>query len=503
MPFATWPNPNAKFVERYELLTAEQWEAAARTRDEIERRGIEMVRFAWPDQHGLIRGKTLSVDAYFSALEAGAEITMAPFFFDTANAIVFNPFSPGGGFDMPELSGSPNVTMVPDPTTFKVLPWAQETGWVLCDLYLRDGTPFPFSPRAILRKTLDRLHDAGYRFIAGLEIEWYLTRLVDDLLESGDLGEPGRPADPPKVAPVARGYNYLLESHLDEIDEVLRPIRKAAVALGLPLRSLDDEWAPSQVETTFDVLEGMAAADGVLLFRSAVKQICKRMGYRASFMCTPAIPGFYANGWHLHSSLVEVKSGRNAMVPLDGEPLSEVGRHYVGGTLAHGVAASPFTTPSVNGYRRRRPYSLAPDRLTWGHDNRAAMMRVISTPGDPSSHVENRIGEPTANPYLYVAAQAAAGLDGILNKIDPGPITDDPYAADVQQLPTNLADALKALEHDDFYREAFGDRFIDYFVTMKGSEVARYEAHLAEQEDPDAYAAGVTEWEHREYFELF
>lgn len=492
------------FIDRHALHTPEQTAAAEENLATIQDRGIEVVRLAWPDQHGIVRGKSLTVDAYRSALRDGIEITMAPFFFDTANAIVFNPFMPGGGFGIPELSGSPNVTMVPDPTTFKALPWAPETGWVLCDLYMRDGSPFPFAPRNILRSTLDKVHAAGYRFIAGLELEWYLTRVLDPMLETGSLGAPGMPGDPPKVAPVARGYSYLAEAHLDEIDTALRPLRKAILELGLPLRSIDDEWAPSQVETTFDVLDGLAAADAVLLYRSATKQICRRNGYLASFMCSPGIPGFYSSGWHLHSSLVDAESGANVMVPTnDADALSDTGRHYVGGSLAHGCAASVFSTPSINGYRRRRPHSLAPDRLTWGHDNRAAMMRVISATNDPSSHVENRVGEPSANPYLYLAAQAASGLEGVLEKTDPGPISDDPYAADVERLPASLEQALNVLEGDTFFRNQFGDRFIDYLVTMKRSEVSRYNAHVAEQADPETYAAQVTEWEHREYFERF
>jgi glutamine synthetase len=487
------------FAEQHGLWSAQQQEAADRLMSQIGDLGLEVVRLSWPDQHGLLRGKTYTVAAFASALRRGAEITMAPFFFDTADAIVFNPFSVGGGFDLPELSGSPNVIMLPDPSTFRVLPWAPETGWVLCDLYFQDGSPFPFAPRHILRSVLDQVRTAGYDFLAGIEMEWYLTRIVDDSLMSGDLGGPGSPGLPPRVAPVARGYSYLLEAHLDEIDHVLRPLRKQLLALGLPLRSLEDEWAPSQIETTFDVLDGMAAADAVLLFRSAVKQSCKRAGYLATFMCTPGVPGFYASGWHLHSSLRDRGTGRNAMVPAEGEALSEVGRHYVGGTLEHAIAASAFTTPTVNGYRRRRPYSLAPDRITWGHDNRAAMMRVISAPGDEASHVENRVGEPAANPYLYLAAQAISGLDGVTNKIEPGPLADDPYATEAPQLPTSLAEALDVLERDGFFRRAYGDRFIDYMVTMKRSETTRYAAYLADHPDAEA----VTDWEHREYFELF
>ncbi|MEH1017717.1 glutamine synthetase family protein [Micromonospora sp. CPCC 206060] len=492
-----------KFVEQHGLHSAEQLAAAEQSIETLEREGIEIVRLVWPDQHGLLRGKSLTRNAYVSALTSGTEITMAPFFFDPANAIVFNPFTPDGGFAVEGLGGSPNVKMVPDPTTFTPLPWVANTAVVFCDLYLVNGRPFPLAPRTILKNALTALRDNGFRLIAGVEMEWYLTRIVDDMLRTGSLGSPGSPADPPRVAPVARGYSYLLLDHLDEIDSILTPIRQALLQMGLPLRSIDDEWAPSQVETTFDPLEGLAAADSAALFRMATKQIAKRNGYLASFMCTPAIAGFYASGWHLHTSLVDLDKGENLMVPNNNAPLSDIGRYYVGGTLAHGIAGSVFTTPTINGYRRRRPYSLAPDRLTWGQDNRAAMMRVISEPNDPASHVENRVGDSAANPYLYIAAQAAAGLDGVLNKTDPGPISEDPYAADVPQLPTSLSDAIEALDRDSFYRTTFGDTFVDYLITMKKSEVARYDSWVAEHPDPQTYVNGITDWEHREYFELF
>ncbi|QIZ37330.1 glutamine synthetase family protein [Saccharopolyspora sp. ASAGF58] len=492
-----------KFIERHGLYPPEKRESAERSKKLAEQHDIELVRIVWPDQHGLLRGKALTKAAYFAALESGNEITMAPFFFDPANAIVLNPFSTDGGFEIAGLGGSPNVTMVPDPDTFIVLPWAPKTALVFADLYMNNGSLFPLAPRTILKNSLAKLAERNYKIVAGIELEWYLTRIVDDLLGKCSLGAPGTPADPPQVAPVARGYNYLLLDHLDEIDEALTPIRDSVLAMGLPLRSFDDEWAPSQVETTFDVLEGMAAADAASIFKMTVKQTAKRNGYLASFMSTPAIAGFYASGWHLHTSIADASTGENLMVPGEGEALSPLGQHYVGGQLAHGQAASVFTTPTINGYRRRRPYSLAPDRLTWAYDNRAAMMRVISAPGDKASHVENRVGEAAANPYLYLASQVVAGLDGIVNQIEPGPLSEDPYSAEVPQLPTTLKDAIQVLEKDEFFSKEFGSTFIDYFVTMKRSEVDRYESWVAENPDADKYVNGVTDWEHREYFEVF
>lgn len=494
----------SKYVEVHGLYSDVQLAAAEQTKKTIRENGIEVVRLAWPDQHGLLRGKSLSVEGYLASLTGGMDITMAPFTFDTANSPVHNPFTVDGGFAIKDMGGSPNIKMVPDPCTFQILPWAPETAWVMCDLYMSNGQPFPYSPRGILKQSLARLDEAGYGMVAGLEMEWYLTRVVDDGFgPESDMGSPGNPAAPPRVAPVSRGYNYLLDSHLDEIDHVLRPLRKALSSMGLPLRSFDDEWAPSQVETTFDILDALATADAAVIFRMAAKQIARRHGHLASFMTKPAINGAYPSGWHLHTSVSERTTGGNLMVPGDGEVLSEVGRHYVGGVLEHAVAASVFTTPTITGYRRRQPFSLAPDRLTWALDNRAAMMRVISAPHDPSSHVENRVGDSAANPYLYIASQVVAGLDGIQRKVSPGQVSENPYAEDVQVLPTTLGEAVDALEADTFYREAFGTDFVDYLVAIKRHELSRYEAWVAENQDASTWINGVSDWEHREYFELY
>lgn len=487
------------FIDTHNLWTDEQRTAAQATLEQIDRHGIQMVRLSWPDQYGLLRGKMLSIDALKSAFRSGSDITMAPFFFDTASAIAFNPFQVGGGFGDPELSGSPNIVMIPDPTTFRILPWADRTGWMLADLSMRSGRPFVLSPRAILKKALQELADAGYSYHAGLEVEWYLTHIIDPCLEPATIGAPGVPAAPPKVMPVAKGYSYLLENHLDQVEPIMAEIRHHLLDLEMPLRSIEDEWAPSQMETTFDVMDGMNVADSMVLFRNACKQICRRRGYLASFMCKPKIPGFYSSGWHLHQSLLDLDSGVNAFIPNSGEPISQLGRTYIGGLLEHAAAASSFTTPTINGYRRRRPHSLAPDRVTWATDNRAAMARVIAAPGDPASRVENRVGEPAANPYLYLASQIFAGLDGIRNGSDPGEPQESPYAADVPMLPTDLSGALDALQDSTLYREAFGNQFIDYWISLRRSELIRF--HDAEG-DVDMVNGDVTEWEHREYFEL-
>jgi glutamine synthetase len=157
----------------------------------------------------------------------------------------------------------------------------------------------------------------------------------------------------------------------------------------------------------------------------------------------------------------------------------------------------------VNGYKRFRPYSFAPDRVCWAVENRGALVRVQGSPGDDSSHVEMRSGEPAANPYLYLASNIAAGLDGVTRGLTPpAPVEADPYAAAAPMLPTSLATAVKALEGDGFYRSVFGDTLVDYLVMMKRAEVGRYEAALAAAGATDS-ADEVSDWEMREYFEFY
>ena len=194
-----------------------------------------------------------------------------------------------------------------------------------------------------------------------------------------------------------------------------------------------------------------------MLFRSAVKQIARRHGYHATFMCRPKLPNVFASGWHLHQSIVSRDGGENAFMAKDGgEALSPFGRFYLAGLLEHARASTVFTTPTINGYKRYRSYSLAPDRAIWGRDNRGVMIRVLGGAGDSATRLENRIGEPAANPYLYMASQILSGLDGVDRKLDPGPSADTPYETKAALLPKSLREAVFALQDDPFFRGAFG-----------------------------------------------
>ena len=476
------------FVERFALRSDEQKEAAARARRLVEERQLEVVRIGFPDQHGLLRGKTMVAGELENAFANGVGITSSLFAKDTANRTVFPVWTRGGGFGLEAFEGAGDVLMIPDPATFRVLPWTPKTGWLLADVYLPDGRPLPYATRHIYRDALSRLAAAGYDYVAGLEVEFHVFRLQSDRMAPEDSGQPGKP---PPVSILTHGYQYLSELRFDQLEPVLEDLRREIVALGLPLRSVECEYGPSQAEFTFAARGGLEPADDMVLFRSAVKQICRRRGLHATFMCRPQIPNVMSSGWHLHQSLKDRRSGANAFMPVrEGELLSETGRHFLGGLLQHARASSVFTTPTLNGYKRFRPHSLAPDRAVWGHDNRGVMLRALGGASDAATRLENRAGEPAANPYLYMASQVLAGLDGIERRLDPGPSADTPYEAKAEPLPRSLGEAVAALRESAFFREKLGAAFVDYLLTIKECEIARFQAE-------------VTDWEQREYFEMY
>lgn len=491
----------AGFIHEHGLWTEAQTAAARELTRRLE--GLRVVRVAWADQHGLVRAKAVPVDVFASVLRNGMRVNTGPMIMDSGSAIAFNPFVPGGGFGIDGMEGCPDIVCVPDPSTFRILPWADRTGWILCDEHFQNGMPFPFSVRRILRQTLERLDARNLESIIGVELEWHLTRLVQDNRTPEALGAPGAPGEPPTVEAVTSGYQYQSEVAADEIDGILAILHDNLVAAGLPLRTLEDEWGPSQLEFTFAPMPAMEAADTVLLFRSAVRQIARRHGYHATFMCRPGLPGFFSSGWHLHQSIVDRVSGTNAFASQEaGTDISPLGLNYVAGLLEHANEASAFTAPTVNGYKRYRPFSLAPDRGLWGKENRGSMIRMTGGAGDPTTHVENRAGEPAANPYLYIASQIIAGLDGIECGLDPGDATDSPYETDARALPRSLAEAVEALDGSRLYRETMGDAFVDYIVALKRSELARF-ATAVDGLPEEQVMGEVTEWEHREYFQTF
>jgi glutamine synthetase len=240
----------------------------------------------------------------------------------------------------------------------------------------------------------------------------------------------------------------------------------------------------------------------MVLLRSAIKQVARRHGYLVSLMCRPRLPNTLASGWHLHQSLVQMKSRANVFTSQDDKDiLSPLGQKFLAGLLTNAAATTAFTTPTINGYKRYQGINtMAPIQAGWARDNRGAMIRVIGEPRHPATRLENRSGEPLANPYLYMASQVYAGLDGIERGLDLGPATEAPYQKSSEAaLPAALEEAIAALRASACFRAGFGEDFVDYYARMKEAEIMR-----CRKETPNnPEQADVSEWEHREYFDMF
>jgi glutamine synthetase len=224
------------FVERHGLWSDDQRRAAVEVARQAGSLGV--VRLSFPDQHGVLHGKTIVAVELDGAFRNGCTAPSSLLAKDTSHRTVFPVFTRGGGFDMPEMEGAADLLLVPDPQTFKVLPWAPHSGWLLCDLYFADGRPVPFGTRQLCRRVLDDLNQRGFDYIAGLEVECHIFKLHDRDLAASDAGQPG---SPPEISLLTTGYQLLNEARYDRYDEVFEILRGPIETLGLPLRSLEVE----------------------------------------------------------------------------------------------------------------------------------------------------------------------------------------------------------------------------------------------------------------------
>ncbi|MFP8833686.1 glutamine synthetase family protein [Hydrogenophaga sp. XSHU_21] len=486
------------FADRCGIHTPEREAACRRLARLIEERGLQRVRLGWCDAHGLLRGKTLMPAAAIRALRDGVGMVGTLMLKDTADKTAWKVFEPGGTDDMPGFGGASNLLLLPDPQSFVELPWSPGTGWLRCQPWQPNGQPVAIDSRRVLQSALGELAREGLGLKTGLEVEFHIYRIVDTSPQL-DPGRAAWPGEPPVVQMVHPGYQLQGEAMTDMADEALRIVERTALGLGLPLQSLEIELGPSQVEAVFDATDALTAADQMVLLRNGVKQALRRAGYHATFMCRPPFPNIMSSGWHLHQSVVELASGRNTFMraepavgstPRDAHhTLSKAGAGWLAGLLAHARAITPLCTPTVNGYARFRPNALAPQAILWGRDNRGAMLRVVGEAGDPATRIENRLGEPAANPYLCMAGQVHAGLDGLKHSLVPPTGTEAPYAEGSERIPATLGDALAALREDAVMVNGLGAAVVNHFARIKQQEIDRH-----------ALAEDQTEFERREYF---
>jgi glutamine synthetase len=436
---------------------------------------VEFLFAQFVDMHGKPSAKLVPAHHLDALLEDGAG---------------FAGFAAG---DIGQGPHDPDIAAIPDPRSLTILPWQPNVARLACDVTV-GGEPWPYCPRTILRRALERAASMGYDLRIGAELEYFLLRRgADGGLE---LADPLDTLEQPC---------YDMRALTRNLDFVSR-VAKMVTELGWDNYATDHEDANGQFEQNFQFADALTTADRAVFFRYMVETLAQQQGLIATFMPKP-FAHLTGNGCHFHISLW--KDGENVFDPAAGEDprglgLSEAGYHFLGGLKAHAKAYIAVSAPTVNSYKRLRvgaPASgatWAPVYVSYGYNNRTQMLR-IPAPG----RIEDRTVDGSCNPYLAATAMLAAGLDGMERKLDPGDpneenlyeLSDEARAArGIELLPVNLLDATRELERDDVVRRALGHTrdgdYVDYFIKIKRGEVQA--AH--EQ---------ITQWELDRYLQLF
>jgi glutamine synthetase len=387
----------------------------------------------------------------------------------------------------------PDLAAMPDVRSFTPLPWRPTVARLACDVYV-EGEEWPYCPRTILRRQLERARALGFEFMLGAELEYFLVRMREDgTIELADsLDTLAQPCYDMRA----------LSRNLDFVSQIARNL----TSLGWNNYATDHEDGNGQFEQNFDFADALTTCDRAIFFRYMVESLAQERGLIATFMPKP-FSHLTGNGCHFHMSLW--RDGENAFEcdPADdprGLGLSDLAYNFIGGLKAHAKAYIALTAPTVSSYKRlvvgtRSGSSWAPVYVSYGYNNRTQMLRVPA-----AGRVEDRTVDGSCNPYLGAAAVLAAGLDGIENGLDAGEPTTELNLHEltderrrelgVEMLPANLLDATRELEQDDVLRAALGttDRedYVDYFVRTKQAEFTEWHDQ-------------VTQWEVDRYLQLF
>ncbi len=463
----------------------------AEARERLARSGVRWVNCFFTDLRGILQSFTIPVDEF---TEGGA-------------------FESGIGFDGSSVRGfkaidESDMVWMPDPGTLRVIPWiddpVQRSAFMIGDVHeAYGGGPAACDPRGVARRVMAQAAEMGYAPVVAPEIEFFLfsrfdpTRLVFDYWASPSGGHGDSWAGPRPLPESPELYNggpavrpkegYFRAPPEDSTHEFRIELAHHLRELGVRVEYHHHEVATAgQVELNFKPANTLATADNAVIYKFAARNVAKLRGFHATFMPKPLYLD-NASGMHVHQSLWV--DGKNAFFDAsdDYAELSEIGRYYVGGLLAHAPALTAICCSTVNSYKRLVPGFEAPINVCWSRRNRSALVRVpLYMKGEAyagAKRIEYRAADPACNPYLAMAAQLAAGLDGIKNRIDPGaPLDHDVYelsdvekaALGVGTLPTTLDRSLGALMADRVLRDALGDDIVQAFVSLKTAEWNQY-----------------------------
>ena len=380
-------------------------------------------------------------------------------------------------------TGYGDFVLKPDMATLRRIPWLDCTALVLCDvLDHHHHEPIPHSPRAILRRQVERLAERDMSAFIASELEFYL---FDEGYESirqkryHDLETAGR---------------YIEDYHIFQTTKeegVMRAIRNGIHGAGIPVENSKGEWGPGQEEINVRYCDALEMADRHTILKNGVKEIAHLQGKAVTFMAKWDYE-LAGSSCHIHLSLRD-KSGDKALFPDENAlyGMSDTMRRFAAGQLKYAADITGFLAPYVNSYKRFQAGTFAPTKMVWSRDNRTAGFRLVGE-GTKAIRMECRIGGADLNPYLAFAALIAAGLAGIDEKLDlVEPFSGDAYAARrLRDIPKTLRDAARRMDRSKMLRQAFGDAVIDHYVHAANWEQLEYDRR-------------VTDWDLKRGFERY
>ena len=439
---------------------------AQRVLDEIDEKNVDFLRLQFTDILGTVKNVAVPADQAEKAFTEG---------------IYFDGSSIEGFVRIQES----DMRLKPDASTFAILPWRDgHSARLICDVInTSTGEPFEGDPRHVLKGALDRAAEMGYEVNAAPEPEFFLFEEDEDGRATTKTNDAG-------------GYFDLAPKDL--ASDVRRDIIFGLEDMGFDIEASHHEVAQGQHEINFEYDDALTTADNVGTFRTVVRAIAAQHDLHATFMPKP-IPRINGSGMHTHISLF-TEDGENAFHDGDDEfDLSETAKQFTAGILEHAEALAAVTNPTVNSYKRLVPGYEAPVYVAWSDRNRSALIRKPAARVPAASRIEARFPDPSCNPYLAFAALIHAGLDGIENELDcPDPVRENIYEFDEEKreeygittLPSNLGEALDALEEDELVMDALGDHVAEKFLEAKTAEY-------------DDYRVDVSDWELDRYLETF
>lgn len=431
----------------------------------MQAEGTRAVRVLFTDLHGVARGKDVPIREFRSIAEEGLAFCAAILTTDLRHTPVV-----GGE------SGYVDLVARPDLQTLRVVPWQPEVAWCIASLWRLDADePWPSCPRGALQSAVDAYQELGLTPIVGPELEFFLLER-DSSVPAGFRRY---------VDEFSRVYTV---GYVSDPKGIALEMLHACDELRLGAFAANHEYMNSQYEINIRHSAAVDAADRAFFLKTAVKEIAARNGMLATFIGKP-FNDQGGSGFHVHVSL-SGEHGDNVFSDETGQDgLGTMATQFVAGVLAHAPALMAVLAPTVNAYKRIVPDSLAPTHANWGHDNRTAFVRVPLERG-PRARVELRAGDGSANAHLMTAAILRAGIDGIERGLElQPPVAGDAYGLGDRggdTLPSNLGEALDALEADETIKTGLGEALVRDFVALKRFELARFHRH-------------VTDWELEEY----